>query len=280
VSAALAWPGHGPIQEVPESGGPSLLASHTLLEPARGSWIVVGHRVRDARGTYGALGGGAASSRVAPADLPLLPVPGPLEPLPAALLPAAVQVSRAIEAAPDLGWVAVVAGDGLRAEMLLDLLPRSGARRTVRVPTGEADAAGAPADETVPGGALHPEELASRLRSVPGPVVAFETGGDPAAQRALLAALPRDSHLVLLESGAPGAGISVDFYRDVHRKNAVLHGIARTDPGDAVRSDRAIRLLCARLSAGWRPRVTGITARAGITPGATGGLLLLAWPEC
>ena len=203
MSVRLTWDGRGPIVEAPPCVGPALMTSHTLLEREGAHWATVGSRVRDAQGRHGVLVGGSASSQIAIQDGAILPVSATLDALHAGLMPAIAQALRALEVIPDLGWIAVVAGGGVKAELLSCLLVRGGVRRTVRVTVGD-ESGQVPADETIDGAAVRQGELVTRLRSATVPVVAFETCGDPGAQLALLEALPAGSRLVLLESAGPG----------------------------------------------------------------------------
>lgn len=279
MTAPLAWDGRGPIVEAPERVGPALVATHTLLEREGAYWASLASRVRDAHGGHGALAGGPASSRIVTPDVEILPVPATMDVFHAALMPAVVQVLRAIDVIPDLGWVAVVAGGGVKAELLSCLVLRDGVRRTIRVTVGDDEVGQVPADETIGGAAVQQGELLGRLRLAPAPVVAFETRGDSVTQLALLDALPAGSHLVLLESACPGARASIDFYSSVHRKNATVHGIPRIHPHDVRRCDRAMQLLRTAMLDAWRPDVTRVSAQGGLVPPAAGRLLLVTWPE-
>ena len=278
MSGPLAWDGRSPIAEAPERVELALATSHTLLERDGGYWAALGSRVRDTHGRHGVLAGGPVSSHLATPDIGLLPVSATLDVLHAVLLPAVVQALRAIEAIPDLGWIAVVAGDGVRAELLSGLLLHAGTRRTIRVMPVAGEAAGLLADETIAASALKQEELRGLLRGPTAPVVAFETRGHPDDQLALLDALPAGSHLVLLESVGPEARAAVDFYQSVHRKNTAVYGIPLSDPLDARRCDRALQLLGKPPFDTWRPDVTRVPAQRGRVPGAD-RLLLLTWSE-
>jgi hypothetical protein len=151
----------------------------------------------------------------------------------------------------------------------------------VRVATGEGAPGTVLADEAVTGdGAERAEKLGALLRGASAPVVAFEVRGDTATQLALLGALPPRSHLILLESTLAGTRTDVDFYRLVHKKNATVHGVPWSDPCDASRCERGLRLLRGPITAGWRPNPTAVQARAGLDPAVDeGNLLLLVWPE-
>jgi hypothetical protein len=230
---------------------------------------------------YGAVAGGPISSRVEASDPTILPVAAALDPAEATLLPAMVQILRAVETIPEPGWTAVVASGGVRAEVLLALLPSCGVRRTVRVTMGDDTPGPVAVDTTVNGSrAEWREELGSLLRDATTPVVAFEARGDVATQVALLGTLPPLSRLVLVESVFPAAPATVDSYRLVHRKNTIIHGVPRFDPQDGARCERALGLLRGRVSERWRPSPSVLKVQAGLDPARDAGdLLLLVWPE-
>lgn len=196
------------------------------------------------------------------------------------LVPLLAEILGAIDkAGPDLGWSALVVGSSLRSELLLLLARHAGARHlaSLRAP-GEPE----PAAESVKlfqgdPASTHPA-LASHLREVSGPVVAFCDASDTRAVLAILAALPPRSALVLLEgSTSDGDAAAVNFCDDVHRKNLWVHGCG---PGLVERSHvlRASALLRhGRLSLD-RLGIKRVESKEGARPDSEGRWLILDWP--
>jgi hypothetical protein len=228
----------------------------------------------------GAVDGGVAASRIAPPATGILEAAGRTEELEVVFLPPILQVLRALDVAPEPGWTAVIGGRGLRGDLLARLSTTCGARRLVRLavePPPEAS------NLPVPVLDVHAPDIVDRLAELlptGGPVVAFDTQGEPATVLALLGSLPARSHLVLLECAPNAARGAVNFYRDVHRKNAIVHGIPRSSPASNGDVERARRILRYRLRPEDLPNLVRVNAAAGLEPRThAAALLVLDWPS-
>jgi threonine dehydrogenase-like Zn-dependent dehydrogenase len=199
------------------------------------------------------------------------------DPVAALLLPLTAEIVGALHHADlDPGWNAVVAGDGVRAELLLQLAPVTGARQVLAVRDADARASTEPCLRGAP--AHVRQELAERLAALGGRVLAFDTTGDPAWQQTLLAALPAESTLLLLGRAAtPGAGARVNIYRDVHRKNVRIESAPVLPDRRAVTG--AERLLARRRIDTRRLDVPVQAVGPGQTPHAGGRWAILRWSD-
>jgi threonine dehydrogenase-like Zn-dependent dehydrogenase len=207
-------------------------------------------------------------------------LPRDLDPSEAVLFPPLLQVAQALAVPREPGWTALVTGRGLRGALLLRLAPQCGARRVVNLEselgtsTSEHGSSASPADVT----ATH-DRLTELLAGARGSVVAFIARDAPDSVLALLTTLPAHSHIVLLESPSARVPVAVNFYRDVHRKNIILHGIRRQGPRDSASHDRVLGLLRGRIRTQELPGISRVVARAGVDPSVgAGSLMLLTWP--
>jgi threonine dehydrogenase-like Zn-dependent dehydrogenase len=141
-----------------------------------------------------------------------------------------------------LGSSAVVSGDNLQAELLLQVLRAAGMRAVCNVRSAEAPPPLLPVEPLFRGSpADYQEALAAHLQPSRGPVIAYDTTSRSSVILSLLAALPKGSTLVLL-SGEGSGSASVNFYRDVHRKNLQVVGSppAAAEEPDFVRASRLL----------------------------------------
>jgi acetyl-CoA acetyltransferase len=154
------------------------------------------------------------------------------------------EVAHALDRARlEPGWVGVVAGADLRAELLLAMSGNAGARHLIAVRDANAPEPRVAPDLLLRGRVSdYQAQLVEALESIGAPVVAFSTASDSQVVHALLSALPASSRLVLLAGDSNGS-TQVNFYSDVHRKNVMVAGVDANSFGhqDVIRAQRLLQ---------------------------------------
>ena len=272
-------------QKASQSAESRVHATHTLVEigdESRGL-SVLGSLDPPDQGDHGSLRVAMPTPEVTNhpliGDRPIVEVPGPTEPLSGLLVPMVAGILKAFtRAALDPGWDCVVIGSDLRAELVSFLGNIMGARSLTAVRSGAISGV---LSSSSPGQVFDSDAegwfdlLADHLAERPGPVLAFDTTGVGSEVNAALAALPARSQIALFGPSSPGS-VSVDFYRDVHRKNVNLLGVEpHLDNGAA---SRALSLIDKRLIAAIQPQVALVEVHEdSIIPSRPQRLVVLDW---
>jgi hypothetical protein len=247
-STSLAWTAP---PASPRQGEVLLHATHTLLElhPEPRALVSIATVAEAGPGVELRPGSPVAVSSPTPGSFlsvdaaSCTQIPAPAEPAAASVTPLLAEVLGALRCAkPDLGAEGVVAGSDLRAELLLRVLSLAGFRSVTSLRAADAPEPVGAVDKVVRGSAAgEGETLGERLKKLQGPVCAFDTTSQGSMIQALMSAAPDRSTIVLLAGHGSGAS-AVNFYRDVHRKNLRLLGVAAwSASADDLR--RATRLL-------------------------------------
>ena len=206
-----------------------------------------------------------------------LPVPV-VEPLLGLLLTPVAQILAGFNRLRlDPGWNGVVVGSGFRADLLLLLAHLAGARHLTAVRSGEllGIASHLPSTHLDPVLAGWQQTLADHLERRPGSVIAFDTTGTGSMVNSVLATLPERSQMALFGQSR-GDEVSVDFYRDVHRKNVTLVGMEAGFPSEMI--SRAHSMISRRLLSHVEPTVRNFEAVEGLTLDARSpGLAVISW---
>jgi len=232
MSHALEWDGRGPIQSVdsvrrPDDSEVLVAVGHVLCESASVAKALSAVGIVEQAGSLSGLSVGdpvvCATDQIAShltlAAQQCLPISG-VATSEALLMPPVAGVLKLMEnIKADLGWTAIISGDGLIADLTAQVAGVSGARQVLRVHKEEVEAV----DSTGNDVEESPDLLASKLAEASGPIVGIDTTAHPTEIQGLLSTLPVRSTCAL--HGGAGGGVSaINFYLDVHRKNIRILG--------------------------------------------------------